>query len=122
MEFHKPPQSAIVVVKKETSNVAVQNVNHRHKVKYGENLYRLGLRYSVSQNELVRINGNKASNLVAGSYIEIPIKAKHTVKAGESWSVVSDRYNVRITSIAKASKVDASLSLKEGQLLIIPLK
>ncbi len=109
-------------VKKEIAIVETQNTTHKHQVIYGENLYRLGLRYNVSQAELLRINGEKASNLVANSYIEIPIKAKYKVKSGESWSVVSDRYNVKIASIANASKVDVSTSLKEGQLLIIPLK
>lgn len=114
----------VVVKKKPNQETAVNNgtIMHKHKVAYGENIYRLGLRYGIGQDELVRINGNNATNLVAGSYLKIPVKAICVVKAGESWSVISDRYNVKIVSIAKASKIEPNVSLNEGQKLVIPLK
>lgn len=96
-------------------------VYHMHKVVYGENLFRLGLRYNITQQKLVDINGSKATNLVAGAVLKIPVKAVHTVKKGESFSVVSDKYNVKIKEICQASKISESTSLKEGQVLIIPL-
>lgn len=112
--------------KTEASSYDVSDSNepiyYKHKIAYGENLYRLGLRYNVSQEQLISLNGAKASNLVADSKIKIPVKATCTVSKGESWSVISDRYNVKIKSIAKASNVDGSVALNEGQKLIIPLR
>ncbi|MDA3893710.1 MAG: LysM peptidoglycan-binding domain-containing protein [Salinivirgaceae bacterium] len=96
-------------------------VYYNHKIAYGENLYRLALRYNITQKRLIDINGNKAKNLVAGSRLKIPVKAIHKVKAGESFSVISDKYNVKIKMICQASKISESESLKEGQTLVIPL-
>ena len=76
---------------------------------------------NISQKQLTDINGNKAKNLVAGSILKIPVNAIHKVKAGESYSVISDKYNVKIKMICHASKIIESQPLKEGQTLIIPL-
>lgn len=109
------------IEKKETETfVSSGPVYHMHKVKYGENLFRLGLRYNISQQKLTNINGAKATNLVAGATLKIPVKAIHTVRSGESFSVISDKYNIKIKEICQASKISESTALKEGQVLVIP--
>ncbi len=96
-------------------------VYYHHEIVYGENLYRLSLRYNVSQQKLIDINGKKATSFIAGTELKIPVKALHTVKKGESYSVISDMYNVKVKLICAASKIDDGTPLKEGQVLIIPL-
>lgn len=97
-------------------------VYYNHPVKYGENLYRIGLRYNVSQQKLIDINGNKAKNLIAGSNLKIPVRAVHVVKAGESYSVISDMYNIKIKRICETNKINESDPLKKGQKIVIPVK
>ncbi len=106
---------------KDKKKTVAGNVYYKHKVKYGENLYRIAIRYNTTQKKLININGKKATNLIAGSFIKIPVKAIHTVKKGESFSTISDKYNVKIKIICTATKIAENAPLKEGQTLIIPL-
>ncbi len=94
----------------------------QHKVGSGENLYRIAIRYGVTQVQLKEINGSKAEKLKAGSNLTIPVKALHTVEQGESYSTLSDKYNVKIDRICTANNISASKPLKPGQKLIIPFK
>lgn len=125
VENLKTEQNKVVNVVPKKEPVQVKKVKYpvyyEHKVVYGENLYRLGLRYGVGHQKLIDINGNKATNLVAGSKLKIPVKAIHKVKPGESFSVISDKYNVKIKAICMASKISETAPLKDGQTLIIPL-
>jgi len=109
---------------KSQSNTTIalnQPIYYMHKVKYGDNLYRLGLRYNISQKQLIDINGKKATNLIAGTALKIPVKAIHKVLVGESYSIISDKYNVKIKLICLASDINESIPLKEGMELVIPL-
>ncbi|MBI9068300.1 MAG: LysM peptidoglycan-binding domain-containing protein [Salinivirgaceae bacterium] len=94
---------------------------YKHHIQFGDNLYRLSLRYNVSQQKIIDINKEKAKNLIAGSYINIPVIDIYTVKTGESYSVISDKFNVKIKLICTANIIDQSQPLKEGQKLIIPI-
>ncbi len=94
----------------------------KHKIQYGENLYRLALRYGVSQKQLVDINGDLATRFIAGNIIKIPVKAIHIVKSGESYSILSDKYNIKINSICRTNKTDKNTPLSKGAKVIIPLK
>lgn len=111
-------------VKKKTPSHTNTNQNSlfEHKIKFGENLYRLSLRYGISQQQLININGNKAKNLIAGSIIKIPVKAVHIVAKGESYSFISDKYNVKIDVICRANKLDKNQALSEGKKIAIPKK
>ncbi len=82
----------------------------------------MGLRYNISQKQLIDINGDKAKKLIAGSIIKIPVKAIHKVKSGESYSTISDKYNVKIKYICFASGIKSGSQLREGQILVIPLE
>lgn len=93
-----------------------------HQVQFGENLYRLSLRYGVSQEELKKINGSKAVNLIAGNSLKVPVRAVHVVKKGESYSVLSDKYNIKIDIICRANKLDRNQPLSEGEKVAIPFK
>jgi LysM repeat protein len=79
------------------------------------------LRYNITQKQLIEINGKRATSLVAGTKLKVPVKKVHVVKAGESFSVISDKYNVKIKLICTATNIVEGTPLKEGQTLIIPL-
>jgi protein phosphatase len=98
-----------------------QEVFYNHKIKYGENLYRIAIRYNTTQLKLIEINGDRAKRLVAGTTIKIPVKAIHTVQSGESFSSISDKYKIKIRAICVANKLEKENPLKLGQKLIIPL-
>lgn len=95
-------------------------IYHDHVIKYGENLYRLAIRYNTTQKHLIELNGKKATSLVAGTKLKVPVTAIHVVKMGESFSVISDKYNVKIKLICHATDIVEGTPLKEGQTLIIP--
>lgn len=120
---NKSAKTKVVVNKpKQNKNTTVsEQIYFKHKIKYGDNLYRIAIRYNTTQKKLININGKKATNLIAGSSIKIPVTAIHKVKPGESFSFVSDKYNTKIDKICAASKIDKNTQLKEGQILIIPL-
>ncbi len=111
-------------VKKEPSAKSEANkpTYYTHKIKFGENLYRIAIRYGVTQKKLIQINGDKAKKLIAGSSLKIPVLAIHIVKKGESYSVISDKYNIKIDAICRTNKITKTQALSEGKKIIIPRK
>jgi serine/threonine protein phosphatase PrpC/LysM repeat protein len=93
-----------------------------HKVVYGENLYRLGLRYHVAQDKLIEINAEKAKKLVAGSYLKIPVTQVHVIQTGETLQHIAQKYGVKAKYILAANKLEKDAVLKAGEELIVPLK
>jgi len=94
---------------------------HMHVIEQGQNLFRIGLRYNVHFSELEKINGDVAKAMVVGSKLKIPVKAKHPVSAGETLSLIAQRYSSTPAIIARANQINELDELPVGQLLIIPL-
>lgn len=94
----------------------------QHKIQYGENLYRISLRYGVSQQKIIDLNGELVKKFIAGKKIKIPVKAIHIVKKGESYSILSDKYKVKIADICRANQSDKNQSLSEGVKMVIPFR
>lgn len=113
----------IVSISKNNNNInsTKDTVYHKHKIKYGDNLYRIAIRYNTTQKTLISINDKRATNLIAGSNIKIPITAIHKVKSGESLSSISDKFNIKIIQICIATGIDKNTQLQQGQSLVIPL-
>lgn len=103
------------------AETSVGQVYYDHKVQYGENLYRIALRYKVTQQQLIEVNGDRAKNMIAGSILKIPVRAVHVVGKGESYSVISDKYNIKIDIICEVNKLDRTQPLSAGKTLVIPL-
>jgi LysM repeat protein len=120
-----PKESKKAVAEKNTSSngsvSSTEKLYYSHQIKSGENLYRIAIRYNVTQKLLIEINGKKATGLVSGTKLKIPVKAIHNVANGESFSGISNKYNVKIKLICAASNIDEGSALKEGQILVIPL-
>ncbi|MGD9994766.1 MAG: LysM peptidoglycan-binding domain-containing protein [Salinivirgaceae bacterium] len=95
-------------------------VFYEHEIKYGENLYRIAIRYNVTQKELIAINGSVAEKLIAGKNLKIPVTAIHKVASGESFSTLSNKYNVKISLIVSANKMEPLQALPVGKMIVIP--
>jgi serine/threonine protein phosphatase PrpC/LysM repeat protein len=95
-------------------------VFYEHEIKYGENLYRIAIRYNVTQKELLAINGSVAEKLIAGKNLKIPVTAIHKVASGESFSTLSNKYNVKISLIVSANKMEPLQALPVGKMIVIP--
>ncbi|GLS92579.1 hypothetical protein GCM10007916_36510 [Psychromonas marina] len=113
----------------------------QHTVRSGESLSSLGQRYSVASSELKSYNRLKSSSLRIGQVLKIPpnyelvVKTEptpvrklavvqpsiHTVKSGESLSVIASRYGSSTSELKQYNNL-RSTSLAVGQKLNIPSK
>ena len=111
----------------------------KHTVRSGESLSILGERYSVAASELKSYNHLKSSSLRIGQVLKIPPNYQlfvrndsssvsnkvptqaqvHTVKSGESLSVIASRYGSSTNELKSYNKL-RSTTLAVGQKLKIP--
>jgi len=98
----------------------------RYLVKEGDSLWRIGERFGVSTSALMRLNhiGPKQA-LPVGRKLIIPVakgnsvikKINYRVRAGDSLSVIANRFNIAIHEILNWNPIDASDYLQPGQKL-----
>ena len=100
-----------------------------HKVSKGESLGKIAERYGITVDELKLANGLKSNNIQVGQRLKVP-KTKesnndtttiHTVKSGESLSLIAERYGVTVSALKSANGLKNN-NLKAGQKLVIPKK
>lgn len=99
-----------------------------YTVKTGDNLYRIGLAYSISWVQIAEANGLVNPNQIyVGQVIKIPVSTPgptpqftHTVKAGETLFSISLQYGVSWPTIAEANKLTSPYVIYVGQTLVIP--
>ncbi|MGE4288202.1 MAG: LysM peptidoglycan-binding domain-containing protein [Salinivirgaceae bacterium] len=116
----KLQQQKVQASKQTAPAIQGKPVYYEHEIKYGENLYRIAIRYNVTQKELIAINGSVAEKLIAGKKLNIPVTAIHKVASGESFSTLSNKYNVKISLIVAANKMEPLQALPVGKLVVIP--
>lgn len=112
-------------IKTDKTKVTVTKVEgtlYDYKIEPGDNLYRIAIRFGVTQKQLTELNGTKAENLKVGAILNIPIRCIHTVTSGESYSLICDKYIIEKKRIGQANNINTSLPLKVGQELVIPVK
>jgi N-acetylmuramoyl-L-alanine amidase len=110
--------------------------NKYHKVKSGESLSVLAQRYGTSMSKIKRWNRLEKNTLYIGQRLKVGEtrvvsnvvsaasdrngkSATHIVKKGESLSLISAKYNVKISAIKRANNL-AKSSVFIGQKLTIP--
>jgi len=120
----------------------------RHKIKSGETLSHIAVKYNTSVKHLRKVNNIRGNNIRAGKYIMIPVSSKnnssyalsssqrlkatqsikrgskstrinHKVQNGESFWTISRKYNVDMHKLAKWNGMAIRDPLKKGQKLVI---
>jgi LysM repeat protein len=113
-----------------------------HIVQAGENLYRIGLRYGLTVDQLLAANGlSNPDQVYAGQILAIsggngnaapstttaapaPVASTtgttHTVQAGETLFRIALRYNVSLSALASANQLGSADVIYAGQRLVIP--
>ncbi len=119
----------------------------RHKIKSGETLSHIALKYNTSVKHLRSVNDIRGNNIRQGKYLLIPLSSKdkssyalssaqrlkatqskkrgngkritHTVQNGESFWEISRKYKVNMHSLAKWNGMAIRDPLKKGQKLVV---
>ena len=120
----------------------------RHKIKSGETLGHIALKYNTSVKHLKKVNNVRGNNIRAGKYLLIPVSSKnkssyvlsstqrlkstqsrkrgsgssritHIVQNGESFWEISRKYKVNMHSLAKWNGMAIKDPLRKGQKLVV---
>ena len=143
-----PTNSAEIFEKNYLSLPAEKHLRwSRHKVKSGETLSHIALKYNTSVKHLRTVNNISGNNIRQGKYLLIPLASKnissyalssaqrlkttqskkrgsgtrktHTVKNGESFWEISRKYKVDMHRLAKWNGMAIKDPLKKGQKLVV---
>ncbi len=102
-----------------------------HVVRRGETLGGIATKYRVSLSDLMRANNLKSKNRIpAGHRLTIPEKdaikratplpgARHTVRKGETLSVIADRYGTSVRNLVEWNGLKSSSRIDAGQSLVV---
>ncbi len=120
----------------------------RHKIKSGETLSHIAVKYNTSVKHLKKVNNIRGNNIRAGKHIMIPVSSKdnasyalsssqrlkatqntkrgsrskrinHIVQNGESFWTIARKYKVNMHKLAKWNGMAIKDPLKKGQKLVI---
>lgn len=120
----------------------------RHKIKSGETLSHIAVKYNTSVKHLKKVNSIRNNNIRVGKYLVIPVSSKnsnsyalssaqrlkstqnkkrgngksrvtHIVQKNESFWIISRKYNVNMHSLAKWNGMAIKDPLKKGQKLVV---
>ena len=119
----------------------------RHKIKNGETLSHIAVKYNTTVKELRKINSISGNNIRAGKHLLIPVASRgqstytlsssqrlkaiqsngkknktrvnHYVQSGESFWTISRKYNVNMHSLAKWNGMAIKDPLGQGQKLVV---
>jgi len=119
----------------------------RHKIKNGETLSHIAVKYNTTVKELRKINSIRGNNIRAGQHLLIPVASRgqstytlsstqrkkaiqstskgnktrvnHYVQSGESFWTISRKYNVNMHSLAKWNGMAVKDPLGQGQKLVV---
>ncbi len=133
-----------LIKEKPKSNISEANVKEKfiyHKVKKKETLYSISKRYSVTINDLMKLNPDLLNGLKEGQVIRIPERVNflenrtnislrkdtvknfilYKVKKKETFYGLSKKYSVTIGEILSLNP-ELKEGLKKGELIKIPIK
>lgn len=132
-ELRVPPRGS--GSKGSSSGAGGKSRGRTHKVKSGETLGGIALKYGVSTHALAAANGlGKSTTIRVGQNLEIPSPATgsagrttgkgsqtvHRVRSGETLSGIAKRYRVSVQSLTRANGISEKKPIRVGQRLVIP--
>lgn len=119
----------------------------RHKIKSGETLSHIAVKYNTNVTELRKANNIKGNNIRAGKHLLIPVASRdqssytlsspqrkkalqsanknnktridHIVQNGESFWTISRQYKVNMHKLAKSNGMAVRDPLRKGQKLVV---
>lgn len=98
-----------------------------YTVRYGDNLYRIALRFHTSVSALMNLNGIANPNrIIAGQTIcvapggEIPWGFLYTVRRGDTLYSIARRYGWSVSYLASVNHLWNPNQIYAGQILLIP--
>jgi len=103
-----------------------------YTVQPGDTFYLISKRFGVSLTELMKANNASESTIIyPGNKLTIPSQTQgssgqppasqvHTVQSGDTFYLLSKKYNVNLSDLMKANNATSSTILYIGQKLIIP--
>lgn len=93
---------------------------YSHRVDTNENLIYLAERYHVPLSQLKSMNNLSSEQPPVGTIIEIPLRAIHEVKSGETLNQISKYYIVNKGLIRKANEMQDDY-IQVGERLLVPI-
>jgi len=118
-------------VDKNTTIEKPQIVYPRYKVKKGDTLIMIAMRYSVESKDIAKINNlGEKRHIRIGQKLKIPMKkkrfdiitqAKYTVESGDSLGWIAKHFNVGLKDLKKYNKLKGKAHIRIGQKLVLPL-
>lgn len=97
----------------------------RHVVESGETLKDIAEHYNISKTELIDANGVELTDVRVGQVLEVPDKNKrhnlYRIKADDTLSSLSKKYNVDITELARVNNLTPQSGLLINSTLVIPV-
>ena len=99
-----------------------------HTVEKGQSLYSIANMYSVSIEDIVRLNPQCNEQIRAGQALKIPQTAAtgsnskrfHTIQAGETLYKLTVKYNITAQKICDANPGLSASNFRIGQVIVIP--
>ena len=98
-----------------------------HVVQRGENLFRIGLNYGISVDELAQLNGIlDPTNIQVGQRLLVPVTPGsapvnvHVVQAGETLDSIARLFSVDVTALGTANGITDPNAVYVGLALVIP--
>lgn len=120
------PVAGAVLVGQGIASLQPTDTGTSYVVNPGDTLTAIALRHGVSVDEIVAANGLSNPNMIyVGQVLVIPRldssgEQVHTVRAGESLSLIARRYGVTVDQIAAVNTLPDINSLQVGQVLVLP--
>jgi len=95
-----------------------------HKVQSGDTFWIISQKYNVNIYELMKVNqANENTVLYPGQVLTLPVSTNdtiHTVKSGETYWIISQKYGVDINKLMDHNNADANTIIYIGQQIKIP--
>lgn len=118
-------QKLVLFQKSENLNIGVAQ---NYTVRYGDSPWKIANKFKVSLDDLLAVNGlSKRHKIHPGDILKIPgtppasngKKITHTVRSGDSLSVIAAKYRVRMNDIMSWNNLSNPDELRIGQDLVI---